>query len=110
MWVYITRRLLWLPVLLLMVSAVTFVLGTYGPGDPVRVMLGTKYDEDTADRLRSSLGLDRPIVVQYIDYVSGAIRGDFGESLRYRGRSVGSLLASKMWVSFQVNLAAMVVS
>ena len=32
-----------------MVSAVTFVLGTYGPGDPVRVMLGTKYDEDTAE-------------------------------------------------------------
>ena len=110
MWIYITRRLLWLPVLLLMVSAVTFVLGTYGPGDPVRVMLGTKYDEETADRLRSSLGLDRPVIVQYADYISGAIKGDFGESLRYRGRSVGSLLASKMWVSFQVNLAAMIVS
>ena len=110
MWIYITRRLLWLPALLLMVSAVTFVLGTYGPGDPVRVMLGTKYDEETADRLRSSLGLDRPVIVQYADYISGAIKGDFGESLRYRGRSVGSLLASKMWVSFQVNLAAMVVS
>ena len=110
MWIYITRRLLWLPILLLMVSAVTFVLGTYGPGDPVRVMLGTKYDEETADRLRSSLGLDRPVIVQYVDYVSGAVRGDFGESLRYRGRSVGTLLASKMWVSFQVNLAAMLVS
>ena len=110
MWKYITRRLLWLPVLLLMVSAVTFALGTYGPGDPVRVMLGTKYDEATAERLRSSLGLDRPVIVQYADYVSGAIRGDFGESLRYRGRSVGSLLVSKMWVSFQVNLAAMFVS
>ena len=110
MWIYITRRLLWLTILLLMVSAVTFVLGTYGPGDPVRVMLGTKYDEETADRLRSSLGLDRPVIVQYVDYVSGAVRGDFGESLRYRGRSVGTLLASKMWVSFQVNLAAMLVS
>ena len=99
-----------MPVLLLMVSAVTFALGTYGPGDPVRVMLGAKYDEATAERLRSSLGLDRPVIVQYADYVSGAIRGDFGESLRYRGRSVGSLLASKMWVSFQVNLAAMFVS
>ena len=110
MWIYITRRLLWLPVLLLMVSAVTFTLGTYGPGDPVRVMLGPKYDEATAERLRSSLGLDRPVIVQYADYVSGAIRGDFGESLRYRGRSVGSLLVSKMWVSFQVNLAAMFVS
>jgi peptide/nickel transport system permease protein len=110
MWIYITRRLLWLSAILLMVSAVTFVLGTYGPGDPVRVMLGTRYDEATAERIRSSLGLDRPVIVQYADYVSGAIRGDFGESLRYRGRSVGPLLASKMWVSFQVNLAAMFVS
>ncbi|HJO59626.1 MAG TPA: ABC transporter permease, partial [SAR202 cluster bacterium] len=64
-----------MPALLLMVSAVTFVLGTYGPGDPVRVMLGTKYGEETADRLRSSLGLDRPVIVQYADYISGAIRG-----------------------------------
>ena len=38
------------------------------------------------------------------------MRGDFGESLRFRGRSVSSLLVSKMWVSFQVNLAAMIVS
>ena len=75
-----------------MVSAVTFVLGTYGPGDPVRVMLGTKYDEETADRLRSSLGLDRPVIVQYVDYVSGAVRGDFGESLRNAMRRETELL------------------
>jgi len=77
MGIYITRRLLWLPTLLLMVSAVTFVLGTYGPGDPVRVMLGTRYDEATAERIRSSLGLDRPVIVQYADYY----RGQLGETL-----------------------------
>ena len=43
MWKYIARRLIWLPVLLLAASAVTFVLGTYGPGDPVQVMLGSRY-------------------------------------------------------------------
>ncbi len=99
-----------MPFLLGIVSAITFLLGTYGPGDPVQVMLGSKYDEVTAERLRESLGLNRPVVVQYVDYVSNAMRGDFGESLRFRGRSVSSLLLSKMWVSFQVNLAAMVVS
>ncbi|MFL2783701.1 MAG: ABC transporter permease [Dehalococcoidia bacterium] len=110
MWRHILRRLLWMPFLLGIVSAITFLLGTYGPGDPVQVMLGSKYDEVTAERLRESLGLNRPVVVQYVDYVSNAMRGDFGESLRFRGRSVSSLLLSKMWVSFQVNLAAMVVS
>ena len=110
MWRQIHRRLLWMPFLLGIVSAITFLLGTYGPGDPVQVMLGSKYDEVTAERLRDSLGLNRPVIVQYADYISNAMRGDFGESLRFRGRSVSSLLVSKMWVSFQVNLAAMVVS
>ena len=110
MWRHILRRLLWMPFLLGIVSAITFLLGTYGPGDPVQVMLGSKYDEVTAERLRDSLGLNRPVIVQYADYISNAMRGDFGESLRFRGRSVSSLLVSKMWVSFQVNLAAMVVS
>ena len=99
-----------MPFLLGIVSAITFLLGTYGPGDPVQVMLGSKYDEVTAERLRDSLGLNRPVIVQYADYISNAMRGDFGESLRFRGRSVSSLLVSKMWVSFQVNLAAMIVS
>ena len=82
MWRYIARRILWLPFLLLAVSSVTFSLGMYGPGDPVQVMLGPKYNEETAERLRKSLGLDRPVPVQYFDYVSGVIVGDFGESLR----------------------------
>lgn len=110
MWVYIGRRLLWLPFLLFAVSMVTFTLGRFGPGDPVAVILGARYEEKTAERLRESLGLNRPFFVQYGDYMWGAIRGDFGESIRYRGRSVSSLLAAKMWVSFQVSAAAMIVS
>jgi ABC-type dipeptide/oligopeptide/nickel transport system permease component len=107
---FIVRRLLWLPILLFMVSAFTFFIGTYGPGDPVQVMLGARYDPDTADRLRMSLGLDRPVIIQYVDYITSAMQGDFGESLRYRGRGVMSLLAPKMLVSLQVNLVAMSVS
>ena len=110
MWIYIARRLLWLPFLLFAVSAITFALGRFGPGDPVEVMLGTRYEPETAARLRHSLGLDRPFIVQYADYMWGVLHGDFGESLRYRDRSVGALLAPKIWVSFQVNAAAMVVS
>ena len=110
MWRYILRRISWIPFLLIAVSSMTFVFGHYGPGDPIEVMMGSKYDPDTAERLRSSLGLDRPVIVQYVDYMWGAIQGDFGDSLRFRGRSVSSLLIGKMWVSFQVNLVAMVVS
>ena len=107
---YILRRLLWLPFLLFAVSLVTFALGRFGPGDPVAVMLGNRYTEERAKPLRHSLGLDRPFFVQYGDYMWGALRGDLGESLRFRGRSVRELLGPKIWVSLQVNIAAMAVS
>ena len=110
MWVYILRRLIWLPFLLFAVSAITFALGRFGPGDPVVVMLGSRYEEELAQRLRHSLGLDRHPVVQYRDYMWGVLHGDFGESFRFRGRSVKSLLGPKFWVSFQVNAAGMIVS
>ena len=110
MWVYIARRLLWVPILLLAASAVTFTLGRFGPGDPVEVILGVRYDEIAAENIREQLGLNRPFAVQYGTYIWGVLHGDFGESYRHRGRSVLSLLAPKIWVSFQVNLAALIVS
>ena len=109
---YIVRRLLWLPFLLFAVTMVTFALGRFGPGDPVQVQLGPRYDPDSVvtRNLRHKLGLDRPFIVQYGDYMWGAIRGDFGESIRFRGRSVGSLIRAKIWVSVQVSVAAVIVS
>ena len=110
MWIYIARRLLWLPVLLIATSIVTFTLLRFGPGDPAEIILGARYDEQAAANIRAQLGLDRPFGVQYATYMWGVMRGDFGESYRYRGRPVAELLFPKMWVSFQVNAAAMIVS
>lgn len=110
MWVFIARRLLWLPVLLFATSIVTFTLVRFGPGDPAEIILGARYDEQAAQNIRRQLGLDRPFGVQYATYMWGVMRGDFGESYRYRGRPVAELLFPKMWVSFQVNAAAMIVS
>ena len=112
MWLYITRRLLWLPVLLFATSLVTFTLGRVAPGDPVQVILGDRYEPDSVvtKNLQKELGLDQPFALQYASYMWGVVQGDFGESYRYRGRPVRELLASKIWVSFQVNLAALIVS
>ena len=113
MWKYIARRLLWLPFLLLAASLITFAMGRIVPGDPVRVILGARYDPDSevTKNLRRQFGLDKSLVAQYTDYVWGVVRhGDFGESFRYRGRDVSSLLGRKIWVSFQVNAAAMILS
>ena len=112
MWVYIVRRLVWLPFVLFAISLVTFALFRVVPGDPVVVMLGNRYDPDSAvtKNLRRELGLDDPFLVQYGEYMWGFVRGDFGESLRYREQPVRGLIIRKMWVSAQLTMAAMVIS
>ena len=110
MWVYIVRRLFFLPVMLFAVGLITFALGHYGPGDPVRVIMGNKYKPEAAERLREELGLNRPFFVQYADYMYGFYRGDFGESLRYIGQPVRDLIVPKMWVSAQLAIAASIIS
>ena len=85
MWNYIIRRLLWVPFLLLVVSFISFMLFRLGPGDPVLVILGNKYDpsSQSAQNLREELGLDKPLMVQFANYSVNFFQGDFGESYRY---------------------------
>jgi len=105
---FIVRRLLWLPILLLIIGFITFVLGLYGPGDPVQVMLGQHSNPEAVARVRHELGLDRPLLVQYGDYVWKALHGDFGESIKYRGRPVGDLIGRRLWVSVQLNALVLI--
>ena len=107
---YILRRLLWLPIILFTVSFVTFVLGRFGPGDPVQVLMGQHSNPAVVERIREQRGLNDNIFVQYGRYISRVTQGDFGESFKYRGRTVTELLKPKMWVSAQLNIAAMILS
>ncbi len=106
---YIARRILWLPVIMFATSVMVFSLFRLVPGDPVTVMLGARYTEERAERLRETFGLNRHITVQYVDYMAGVFRGDFGESFRYRGRDVNELLWAKIKVSAQLNIAALTI-
>ena len=94
---YIARRIIWLPFLLFASSLMVFSLGRFAPGDPVVAVLGTRYDPVVAERVRESLGLDKPAIVQYINYMRGVLHLDFGESYRFRGRPVGEMLAPKIF-------------
>lgn len=103
---YVVRRLLWMPFLLLIVSFLTFALGRYGPGDPVQQLLGQRNDPETVARIRHEMGLDRPLMVQYGDYVWDALHGDFGESIQFRGQPVSKLMKRGLWITLQINAAA----
>src|SRR5687768_9003360 len=108
---YMMRRLLWLPLILFIVSFVTFALGRLGPGDPIRVAAGNFRDDEAFERVRHARGLDKPIYEQYGIYMKGVLtRGDLGESFRYQGRSITEIIAPAMWRSFQFNSVALLIT
>ncbi|MFQ5933390.1 MAG: ABC transporter permease [Dehalococcoidia bacterium] len=107
---YVARRLLWLPIVLLAVSFITFALGHYGPGDPVSVLAGQHRDPEVIERIRHQRGLDDPFIVQYGRYIFNAFQGDLGESFAFPGQPVGGLIAKKIWISAQLGIAATIVS
>ncbi|WP_067460854.1 ABC transporter permease [Actinomadura macra] len=91
-------RLLWSLPLLLVLSALTFVLAWLTPGDAARTILGTNTDPAAYRQVRSQLGLDRPLADQYWTWLSHAVRGDLGASL-FTGEPVSSVLNSRLAVS-----------
>ncbi len=107
---YIIRRLLWLPVLLMIIIFITFWLGFYGPGSPEQVLLGQRYTPETAELIRAKWGLDDPFWAQYLRYLKNYVTLNFGESLtKYQGQPVARLLARRLPVTIQLNFGAIVI-
>jgi ABC-type dipeptide/oligopeptide/nickel transport system permease component len=79
---YALQRIILVIPVLFGVSIVAFMISHLVPGDPVRVMLGTNATQEDYDRLTHQLGLDDPLYEQYWRYVSNAVQGDFGRSIR----------------------------
>lgn len=77
---YIISRISQTVIVLIGVTLLTFILLNVAPGDPVAIMLEKRADAATMERVRHQLGLDRPLYIQYLDYISKALRGDFGKS------------------------------
>lgn len=103
---FVIRRLAAFIPMLLLLSFITFVLSYYGPGDPIQLIMGDDWtSEEVRQNLRHQYGLDRPILVQFGDYLVGAVQGDFGRSYIQRV-SVGELLGKAMPVSAQLALAS----
>ncbi len=106
---FVLRRLAQSAVVLLGVTLVVFLLLQLVPGDPVRIALGTRYDQATYDALRERSGLDRPLPVQYVDFVGRAVQGDFGRSLRYNVPAM-ALVAERLPATIVLAFSAVVVS
>jgi ABC-type dipeptide/oligopeptide/nickel transport system permease component len=100
---YLIRRLLWLPVLLIIVSFITFALGYYGPADPIVALLGQRYDPEVAEQLAQEYGFDKSFAAQYLGYLKRIAQLDFGESIKYRNQPVVRLLIPRLAITIQLN-------
>jgi peptide/nickel transport system permease protein len=81
---YLIRRLLLIIPVLIGLSIVTFVISHIVPGDPVRLAAGPQATAEQIHKLEEEFGLDKPLLVQYLDYMQGVLRGNFGQSMMNR--------------------------
>jgi len=90
-----------LPVLFL-VSLGSFFLLELVPGDPAVAVLGDGATPEQLEQVRQQLGLDEPLVQRYVDWISGIVTGDFGNSIFPPNRSVSDLIAQRIPVTLEI--------
>jgi len=106
---FLVRRLLLTIPVLLGVATLVFSLIHLIPGDPVQAMLGDSASPESVTELRSRLGLDRPLYVQYLSFLNGVAHGNLGSSLR-TSEPVTTAIADRLPATFELAAAAMLVA
>ena len=90
-------------------SFLVFFLMQLAPGDPVTLLLGEDAEPHEIEEITREWGLDQPIIVQYWQFVSKAVQGDFGESMRY-GEPVLELVLERLPATVELALASLLVA
>ncbi|MBB5627142.1 ABC transporter permease [Sphaerisporangium krabiense] len=108
---YVVRRVLISAGMLAGLSVVIFAVLRALPGDPVTARLGAAqgFDQAAIDRLRAAAGLDRPLVTQYLAWVSGMLRGDLGDSY-FNRMPVSDLIAARLGPTLELTVLAVALS
>lgn len=103
---YVGKKALTMLLTLLLVSFLVFLCFTVIPGDPAVAKLGTEASPEALETLREEMGLNRPFMVRYTDWLLSFVRGDLGESYSYES-SVGELLVDKVPITITMSLMSM---
>jgi peptide/nickel transport system permease protein len=106
MWSYLGRRLIQVPLVLLVVSLMTFAITRATPGDPVTIMLGMQTSPAAAAAMRAEFNLDRSLPEQYGLWIAKVVTGDLGRSMRLNDK-VTTLIAERLPISLQLAFAGM---
>ena len=100
---YAAKKFITLIITLFIVSLLAFLAFQVIPGDPTTELLGTEATAEARAALRAELGLDRPVLVRYWEWLTDFVRGDLGTSYSYR-MSVADMLADKLPVTFLLTI------
>ncbi len=103
----VARLLLTIPMILILVTMVFFVMRIL-PGDPIRSQLGPKVSDEQAAAISARLGLDRPLYVQYFDFLWRMVRLDFGNALTQGERPIRDELSERLPATIELTVPAMV--
>lgn len=107
---YIVRRLIGLPLMLLAMSLVLFLLLYIRPGNAALDVSGGFNDVATQKAFEKALGLNRPWYVQYLDWLSHAVRGDLGRSLKPPRKAVGAQIRERIGNTVEIGVLTIVMS
>jgi len=106
---WLARQVLRLAVVLLCVTLLTYLIVNILPGDVAIVILGSLATPQDIAGLRADLGLDRPMLVRYFDWLGSALSGDLGRSYR-NGEPVAQAIADRLPVSLQLMVMAQIIA
>lgn len=105
----VLRWLLKSALLMFIVSAFTFVLVSFTPGDPARSILGPTGTQEQYEALRAQMGLNDSLASRYVDWLGSAVQGDLGRSL-FSGEAVTSLLGERLGVTLTLVFGGVLLS
>lgn len=106
---YIIKKLLLLVPTVLAITFLVFSIMQFIPGDPIYLMMGDMYDQRQADELRREYGLDKPLIVQYIWWLTRLVQGDWGRSI-FTHRPVLDDLLYRLPISLELILLSMMLA
>lgn len=109
MFTYIIRRLVQTIPVLIGVSIIVFSLMHLVPGDPAQIMAGESAPKEQVDNIRERLGLNESLPTQYLTFVTNAVQGDLGSSIR-SGRAVTEEIGSRFWVTVELAVYSTILS
>jgi peptide/nickel transport system permease protein len=107
---YVLARLMLAPLMLWTIVTIVFLLLRATPGDPADAILGARAPEAAKEALRQELGLDSPLLVQYVTYLGSILRFDLGTSLTSRGLGVWEVIQQYFPATVELSLFGMLVA